>query len=124
MTHAWDITLAATGEYLGSVCAPSYAEALGRAIAVRRPDMSRACEGTEPLTEMDKQAHREAREIRDELRDLELTVERMKLTALRLRAVALAARKFADRHPATLNQAERELISALKDLDEHDWMST
>jgi DNA repair ATPase RecN len=78
------------------------------------------CEGTEPLTEIEKQAHREAREIRDELRDLELTVERLKLTALRLRAVALAARKFADRHPATLNQAERELISALKDLDWHD----
>jgi hypothetical protein len=83
--------------------------------------MSRACDGTEPLTELEKQAHREAREIRDELRDLELTVERMKLTALRLRAVALAAREFAPvGNPTIFNQVERELISALKDLDGHD----
>jgi hypothetical protein len=83
--------------------------------------MSRACEGTEPMTALEKQAQREAREIRDELCDMELSAERMKQTALRLRSVVLAAREFAPVGNTTMfNQYERELIYALRDLDYHD----
>ena len=87
--------------------------------------MSRMCEGSEPLTSLEKQTLSEAQEIRDQLCDLELNVERLRLTALRLRAVVLAAREFAHCRHELMTALEfahcrHELMTTLRDLDEHD----